>query len=642
MSAIAGLIRFDGRPVTDAALDPMMRALSALGPERQACWHDGHAALGVRLMSLLPEDRFDRQPWVARDGTLVMVADARVDNRDELAHALALDGRDMSDSEMLLHAYERWGTSGFDHIFGEFTLAAWDARERRLLCARSQLGGTPLYYHRGQGWLAFASTASALLAMPEIPRVLNERHLACALALLPGEAQDTYYRDVASVPPGHYLSAARGAVAVERYWRLDIDRRIRLRSDADYADALRETFERSVAARLRSVRPIGTQLSSGCDSSAVTATAAHLLAVEQRSLTAFTAAPREGYPEGPLARRTFDESTLAAEVAAQLPNITHVVLRPDHRGTLDVIDRCLPLYECPPRNPANFVWIEQILDEARNRGIHVLLTGERGNQTISYDGLTLLATQFRSGRWIALAGEARALRRRGLSRRAIAGMALGSSVPAPIRRLLGRMSPRGSLPPTAHSPINPVFAAEVGIEAIARRLRWQTNLVPMGDGRERRRAFLELTDGGDYRNGMRAGWGIDTRDPTSDRRVVEFCLAIPEEQFLWHGEPRSLFRRAFEPVLAAAEVVARKRGYQAADWHEGLTAARAQIEVELGCLEKSADARRMLDLPRLRRLVKDWPSGDWHGEDVTRRYRQVLMRAIATGLFIRAAESGAP
>jgi len=215
-------------------------------------------------------------------------------------------------------------------------------------------------------------------------------------------------------------------------------------------------------------------------------------------------------------------------------------------------------------------------------------------------------------------------------------------MPAAIRRLLRRLSPHGSVTLTAYSPINPAFAAEIGIDAIARRSRWQMNLLPMGDGRERRRAFLEASDGGDYCNGMRAGWGIDTRDPTSDRRVVEFCLAIPEEQFLWHGEPRSLYRRAFEPVLPAAEIIARKRGYQAADWHEGLTAARAQLEVELGCLENSAGARRMLDLPRLRRLVEDWPSGDWHGEDVTRQYRLVLMRAIATGLFIRAAESSAP
>ena len=163
---------------------------------------------------------------------------------------------------------------------------------------------------------------------------------------------------------------------------------------------------------------------------------------------------------------------------------------------------------------------------------------------------------------------------------------------------------------------------------------------PLADGRVARRASFEANDGGDYRDGILAGWGIERRDPTSDRRVVEFCLAIPEDQFLRRGEMKLLYRRAFETVLPAAEIVARKRGYQAADWHEGLTAARAQVAAELDRLERSAGARRALDLPRLRRLVEDWPTGNWHREDITQQYRLMLMRGIAAGMFIRAVEGG--
>jgi asparagine synthase (glutamine-hydrolysing) len=163
---------------------------------------------------------------------------------------------------------------------------------------------------------------------------------------------------------------------------------------------------------------------------------------------------------------------------------------------------------------------------------------------------------------------------------------------------------------------------------------------PPADGRAARRAYFEARDGGDYRDGIRAGWGIETRDPTGDRRVVEFCLAIPEGQFLRGGEIKSLYRRAFEGVFPAAEIATRKRGLQAADWHEGLTAARAQVAAELDRLERSAGARRALDLPRLRRLVENWPTGNWHREDVTQQYRQMLMRGVAAGMFIRALEGG--
>ena len=642
MSAIAGVYHCDGRPGADAALEPMMRALAALGPDRAASWHDRAIALGARQMMLVPEDRFDRQPWRARDGALVMVADSRVDNRDEVAHALGLAAglrHEMSDAEMLLRGYERWGKGCLDRIVGEFTFAVWDVRERRLFCARSHLQGPPLYYHRSLRLFAFATTAAALFALPSVSRALDERRLACDLALVPSEAKTTLYRDILCLPPGHCLSFAGDDVAVERYWRLDVARRIRLASDADYVDSLRDKFQHAVAARLRAIHPVGSHLSSGCDSSAVTGTAARLLAEQNKTLTAFTAAPRAGYACGALGESTMDESPLAAGVAARLPNVTHVVLRSNGRTVLDMLDRNPLLYGRPVRNPANFVWIERILDKARERGIRVLLTGESGNMSISYHGLDGLAALCRTGHWIALVRAAAALRRRGFGRRGIIDRALGPFMPMPIWRWWqGQVEPRG-VGLAAYSAINPAFAAELDVAAMARRRGRDINVRPHADGRVRRRAFFEANDGGDYRNGMLAGWGIETRDPTSDRRVVEFCLAIPENQFLRRGEMKFLYRRAFENVIPAAEIVARRRGYQEADWHEGLTNARAQLAAELDRLERSAQARRALDLPRLRRLVDAWPVGDWHRADVTQQYRLMLTRAIAAGLFIRALEA---
>jgi asparagine synthase (glutamine-hydrolysing) len=643
VSGIAGIIHFDGRPEARAALDRMLRALAELGPDREASWHDGAVALGVRQMTLLPEDRFDRQPWRAHDGALVMVADARIDNRGELARALALgaeDERTASDSELLLKAYERWGVAGLDRIVGEFTFAAWDAREQRLVCARSQLGGAPLYYYRGERFFAFASTARALFTLPEVERTLDERRLACALALLPGPASDTFYRNVHCLPPAHCLSVTRGSVTLERYWRLDVTRRITLASDGDYAAALRERFERAVGAQLRSIHPVGAHLSAGCDSSAVTAVAARLLQPAGQGLAAFTAAPREGYAERVLNGRIADESPLAAQLAASLANVSHVVVRPNGVTPFDRIDRGNLLYGRPVQSTANLGWIEQILDAARERRVRVLLTGTGGNMTISYGGMPHLAGLLRRGRWLAFAREAASLARRGMGPRTLVDVALGPFMPVPLWRWWRGLADQHASGLHAHSAINPALAAELGLERIAQDMGRDLSHRPPADGRDARRAYFEANDGGDYRDGIRAGWGIETRDPAIDRRVVEFCLAIPEDQFLRRGEVKLLYRRAFEPVFPAAEIVARKRGYQAADWHEDLTAARAQVATELDRLERSAGARRALDLPRLRRLVENWPTGNWHREDITQQYRLMLMRGVAVGMFIRAVEGG--
>jgi asparagine synthase (glutamine-hydrolysing) len=631
MSAIAGIVRFDGRPDAVSDLDRVMRSLADLGPDRQSMWHDGSVALGFRQMALLPEDAADRQPWRASDGNRVLVADARLDNRDELGDALGIDHparRVMADSEMLLRAYERWEIGCLDRLVGEFAFAIWHARERRLVCARCHVDGPPIYYHKSERFFAFATSPAALFALPDVPRALGERRLALQLAVLPRQTWDSYYRDIFCLPPAHHLVVADGRVTLARFWQLDSSRRIRLGSDDDYAAALRERFDLAVRARLRSTHPIGSLLSSGCDSSAVTVTASRMLAAENRDLIAFTAAPRAGYPAVEFGRVT-DESPGAAELVAGLPNVRHQIVRPRGRTPLDGLDQANLLYGRPLHAPANHVWHSDILNLARRSRVRVLLNGNLGNYSISYDGMPRLAGLLRSGHWFALAREALALRRHGLPRGAILGAGLGPFLPPSLMRWWRRHRTGTGGAPSDMSAINPAFAVDD-------RALYQ---VP-SDGFAWRRAMLAFDEHGENRNAMLAGWGIEPRDPTSDRRVLEFCLAIPDEQYLRDGETKRLFRRAFADRMKAGEIASRPRGYQAADWHEGLTAARDQIAAELGRMEASPGARRALDLPRLRRLVEDWPTGGWHRQDVTANYRVMLLRAVAVGKFIRWVEGG--
>jgi len=643
VSAIAGIVRFDGRPDAKADLERMMRPLAMLGPDREFLWHDGAVALGMRQLALLPEDRFDRQPWRGRDGTLVMVANARIDNRDELADALGIEPvrrRTMADSEMLMKAYERWAAPALDRIVGEFTFAVWDARERRLFCARSQVEGPPLYFHRAPGFLAFATTANALFALPDVPLALDERRIARALALLDGDENVTFYRGISCLPPGRCLWADRDGVKVERYWRLDIAARIRLARDSDYVEAAREHFDRAVAARLRSIHPIGCQLSGGCDSAAVTATAARLLDAVPQGLTTFTAAPPEGYADPEPGQRIADESPYAAAIAARFGNVRHVVIRSDGRTPFAGLGHSRLLFGRPVQNVANQVWVERNLEAARERRIRVLLVGDFGNMTISYTGIPRLAALLGTGHWLALAHEVAALRRRGFDRRRLFDAAVGPFMPIPLWRWWLRRERRGAGELGNYSAINPALAAEVDLEAVARQCDRELSFRPFGDGRLMRRTVFETHDGGDFRTGYLAGWGVEMRDPMSDRRLVEFCLGIPEDQYLRHGETKFLYRRMFEPILPTAELVARKRGYQAADWHVGLDAARAEVAAEIERLEQSASARRTLDLPRLKRLVENWPTEGWHRTEVALKYRRMLMRGVAAGMFIRSVEGG--
>src|SRR5262249_18099229 len=143
MTALAGLWYFDGRPDAADGCARILAAQEIYGPHHCGQWSDSAVALGRRLMRVLPEDAFDRQPLIAGKGRYALVADVRLDNRDDLAEALrlsAVQSRSICDAAILLAAIERWDESCLEHLVGDYAFAAWDGARRRLLLARDPLG----------------------------------------------------------------------------------------------------------------------------------------------------------------------------------------------------------------------------------------------------------------------------------------------------------------------------------------------------------------------------------------------------------------------------------------------------------------------------------------------------------------------
>src|SRR5664279_4326575 len=136
MTAIAGLWRFDGRPDVADGCARMLAAQEMYGPDAVGQWSEDGVALGRRLMRILPEDKFDRQPLTGGGGKYVLVADVRLDNRDELTAKLQIPdspARGLCDAAILLAAFERWDDACFDHLLGDYAFAVWDSERRRLL-----------------------------------------------------------------------------------------------------------------------------------------------------------------------------------------------------------------------------------------------------------------------------------------------------------------------------------------------------------------------------------------------------------------------------------------------------------------------------------------------------------------------------
>lgn len=636
MTAVAGFWGFSGEARSVEHCRRMLDAQQVYAPDPPVIWSDSGVALGRRLFRLLPEDCHDRGSAVGVDGRWCVAADLRLDNRDELADRLSLfsgEAAQLSDTALLLKCLECWGEDAIDRLIGDFAFAAWESRERRLLLARDFLGRRPLHYHRGNGFFAVASMPKGLHALPQVPRRPDEDMLSRFLALMPESGSQSFFEGVERVEPGHFVVVTASGVRTQRYWEPRPEP-LRLRDPEAYADAVREQLDRAVAARLRGAAPVvASQLSGGLDSSAVSATAARLAAPDGQ-VVAFTSVPREGYT-GKIPRGRFgDEGPHAASVAALYPNMEHVLVRTEGRSPLAALDRNFYLYERPVLNLCNSVWSDAIFAEAKARRLSVMLIATMGNLSFSYPGLSRLPELLASGRWLQLTRELRHLSRSGMRLDSIAAHTIGPLLPPILWRGVNRLRGR-HLGIEDYSSLRSDLAATLRDRAAGEDVdfSYRPRRNPVAD----RLWMLRRVDPGNYLKGWLGGWGVDARDPAADRRLIELCLSIPTDQFLRNGQARALARLAFADRLPAPVVNEQRKGLQAVDWHEGLSAARDDAREELDRFA-SVPAAGAIDAARLRPLFEEWPrDGEWNVGGRQSRYRLALLRGLSSGHFARKA-----
>jgi asparagine synthase (glutamine-hydrolysing) len=636
VTALAGFWSLGGGEDSAQQCAHVLQAQRIYAPDPPAVWSGGDFSMGRRLFRLLPEDIYDRGPVIEEAGERVLVADVRIDNRHELCGALgisAAEARMLSDSTVLMRTLERWDEAAVDRIVGDYAFVLWDAKRRRLLLARDYGGARPLHYHSGKGFFAFASMPKGLHALPQVPIAPDQRSVVAFLALIPETGTETFFEGIGKVPAGHVVTVTDAGIRTRRYWE-PTPALLRFSRPEEYEEALQEQLDRAVAARLRGAKGgVAAHLSGGLDSSAVAATAARLLAPSGGRVTAYTAVPRQGFSAMTSDSSIEDEGPLAGMTAALYPNIDHVLIHSSGRSPLADRDRWYFLTERPVLNLCNAVWVSDILGRIREP---ILLTASAGNMSFSYDGMALLPQLLRRGRLLKLARLSFQLLRNGSRVGTVGAQVFGPFLPKKLWEEITKVRGKGK-GLADYTAINPakLHGGKLASEAASRGL--DVSYRPRSDPHELRLWALRRMDEGNYNKGVLGGWGVDMRDPSGDRRLVEFCLSVPPEQFLAGGVPRSLARRAFADRLPQHVVRERRKGYQAADWFEGLGAAREEIGEEVRRLREVPAAAEALDLDRMSSLLKDWPSGDWTSNAVVSQYRLGLLRGASAGHFLRKA-----
>lgn len=540
--------------------------------------------MGHQMLWSTPESVHERQPALRGAGVLCLVADARIDNRSELTRALGLPAADGTcDADLIVEAYYRWGPKCAERLVGDFAFALWDGRTEMLFCARDAMGVKPFYYFVSDTLFAFASEAKALLTLPEVSHDVDPLEIA---SFVDGSTEDrtrTIYKAIRRLPAAHTLWIGARSFVQSRYWRPDGERELRLSNSDDYADAFRELFGEAVRARMRSVHRVGAALSGGLDSSSIVCMARRGGVVDSTTpLQTFSLV----FPTLPdKDRRLIDERKYIDSVLRSV-DVQETFVHGDELSPVADIDDILDQMDEPFAAPNLYLhW--SMYKAAQAAGVRVFLDGFDGDTTVSH-GFARLHALVRSGQWDTFEREVRALsanrsmppqrmldhfglpylsvlaRRGEWAQWAHTSRELRRRFGVSARRMVVEYAMRPALPARLRAAYRTLRRSETRAECLLRP-ELAMALVRRGSAQRRdadseatwteRESHVEALSHPAYQLTLEiadkcaASFGVEPRYPFFDRRLIDFCVAVPDVEKLAGGWPRLVFRRAMAGIL---------------------------------------------------------------------------------------------
>lgn len=599
MSAICGIVRFDGQAVAERDLARQMRLLAARGPDGARLWRDHRAGLCSLLLRVTAEDGYDRQPLVAAQRDLVLVSDARLDNREELAEKLSLpaDGlAQMADSAIILEAFKRWGGDCAEHLLGDFAFAVWDAKAATLTLARDHMGQRNIFYHAGEGFFAFATEIKALWTLGEVPRVLDERRLLAGLAFAGVTPEgETIFPGISGIRGGSILTLdARGTIASRSYWEPHADPAHLGRDEAYYIKAYRDVLGEAVACRLRrATAPAGLLMSGGFDTGAIAGLAGAVLAPRGRKMIAVSSVMPEDY------RGRIPHARKWVELCRR--HMPHLDVRYITRDGLDVFTGLEQNFLATdrPHSPNRYA-NDALYAEVARAGARVVMNGFGGDYTLNPRGQRALVRLLLAGRMREFLREFAAMRRHTgegflhtLRRDVVSRL-----VPPSWRETWLRFRTGLRLSGATH-PLSPQHLGSNGL--LPRTGRRPGESMHQGMARVLSVQQRNLAMPGAL---AAAAHGLELTQPFHDKRVVELGLAIPEDLFLKNGRTRHLARQALKD-LYPPEFQDRPPGNDdtTPDFLAMVKRVEPRILAEIARMEKTERLAQHFDFPRMRRML---------------------------------------
>lgn len=540
MSAQGGIWHPDGKPIEKSFVDVIRHRLELQGPDGGADWEEPGLLMAHRAFHTDRNSRVELQPLCSLNGH-VLTWSGRLDNRLELIHQLSdpLTEEQSTDVALVMLAWLKWGPECFARLVGDWAMALYDSNDRTVYLARDYVGARPLFYYTAPNLLLWCSELAAAVELVAKATgskpALDEEYIAGYLAFH-ATKDCTPFTGVHPVAPGHYVTLRSSSVRSSRYWSIDGSQELRLRSDRDYEEHFYLLLREAVRCRLRSDRPVFSQLSGGLDSSTIVCLADEILQAKEAETDDLRTISFVFERAGETDEREFST----------------IIKQKTGRTGYDILEDDYPARFPDPREiSCNYPSVSALLagieeaqwDHMNRAGGRILLTGECGDELLGNINVpdAMLADLIWDGEGNHLQNQIRLWS----AALAVPGYKLFWRAAAhAYRHRLRRATGVGT---QLERWMNPAYIREMGIKDRAQGLIDPFYLT-RPSARDRSESF-ETATASPSQCWSWPGRPVERTHPFLHRPVVEFLQAIPPSQILRPGERRSLMRRSMRHLL---------------------------------------------------------------------------------------------
>jgi len=579
MSGFAGIVCAGGTTPDPRSLERMAARLAFRGPDATQIWSRAGAGFCFTLLRTGPAPQSSEQPCTL-DGRVWLLGDVRLDGREDLRRQLEQNNEsitaEVTDEELILRVWRRWGKDGLAKLNGDLSFALWDAIERRLWCVRDLTGARPFFYAQSADRFYFSNTLDVLRQAPGVSSQLDPHFIGDFL--LQEWCEDgarTVYRDIHRLLPGHTLVYSEGELCVRCYTDFSVEEPLSLKRPEEYVERFQELLEHAVRDRLPR-RPCGIFLSGGLDSTSVAAVACKIAKKDGASspLRAYTidCRPMFNDEEGHLA-------SLVAEFLGMDIEILPAASCLPYEGWEDSLVRTPEPYHDP------FLLLTQRQYRQVQGHVRVVLSGYGGDDILTGQAWPYLTYLFRRR---AFGTIVKTFGRYLLKHRRIPPLRGGFRTR--LRRWVGREDPLREFPQW----LEPRFAERHNLRGRWRELQESPKtshpLHPTAFAGLSSKSWSSVLESED------AGWTgapVEMRAPLLDQRLLRFLLRVPPVPWCMEKE---LLREAMRGMLPE-EVRVRPKTPLLGDLINHFIESRKWGPVPLPA--PAAELRRFVDWDRL-------------------------------------------